>query len=360
MYTTLVKKSRQNDKQIELIVMRSILTVLVVIGHASFYQIETRYGGVHYENQLLALGINDSFFHKCELLLTNFIYGFHMQAFFVLSGILFGKQILKNKWGNLYDLVIDKFKRLILPMLFVYFIWNIPIKLICNFYYDENARVKNIFLHLIDPDCMYLWFLESLFTSFIIVFWVNKYINHKMFQGMVLILLWCLGIYIKMQGYHPLGDPFVYALWLWIGILFEKLFIYIRNVASSIWIIIYVLFWGMNRFAIHINFLYNAIIPLLGVIMIYSVSCSIAYKCYKKKLSCVFGELNEYSFGIYLWAEPINYLFLFVLVDFGSISVLGSNVGAGIFYVIRIVMSVMMSITITYFLKRIEFRIKVY
>lgn len=71
--------------------------MLVVIGHATYYTIKTPFGGIFYTDMMINNNIQDThYFHTLVSLLTNWIYTFHMPAFFALSGTILALQI-KNK-----------------------------------------------------------------------------------------------------------------------------------------------------------------------------------------------------------------------------------------------------------------------
>ena len=75
--------------------MRNLLVILVVIGHATYYDIITPFGGIQYGMLMEEAGIQDTLFHSLTSELTNFIYTFHMPVFIALSGSLFaiGKKL---------------------------------------------------------------------------------------------------------------------------------------------------------------------------------------------------------------------------------------------------------------------------
>ena len=85
--------------------------MLVVIGHATYYDIITPFGGIHYGMIMTELGIQDTCFHVLASELTNFIYTFHMPVFIALSGSLFaiGKRVKADAFLK------KKAKRLLIP-----------------------------------------------------------------------------------------------------------------------------------------------------------------------------------------------------------------------------------------------------
>ena len=95
--------------------MRNLLVILVVVGHATYYDIITPFGGIHYGTVMTELGIQDTCFHQLSCELTNFIYTFHMTIFIALSGSLFaiGKKL------NVSAFIKKKAKRLLIPFFLV-------------------------------------------------------------------------------------------------------------------------------------------------------------------------------------------------------------------------------------------------
>ncbi|MDE6905875.1 MAG: acyltransferase family protein [Lachnospiraceae bacterium] len=82
-------------------IMRIMLTMLVVIGHLSLGRLaNTDCGSMG--NWFVQIQMNQ---------VSNWIYGFHMYAFFFLSGCCFKT----GKFETMDELVKNKFKRLVIP-----------------------------------------------------------------------------------------------------------------------------------------------------------------------------------------------------------------------------------------------------
>lgn len=153
-----------NEREYKYDLMRIFLTLLVVIGHSTYYTILTPFGGIDYNGLMFINGVEDSKVHIIASYFTSLIYLFHMPAFFALSGSLFRKQIISHKWKKLGTLAKNKFERLILPCIFVWICWNIPIKYISNYY--NGVKPQYWITQMMFPECVYLWFLESFFLFF--------------------------------------------------------------------------------------------------------------------------------------------------------------------------------------------------
>ena len=102
-------------------VIRIVLTMLVVIGHANYYNAGNAYGGIYIADQMSAAGIADTVFHGLAEQIKQLIYTFHMPAFFALSGTLFYSQLKNGRFNSVTEVLKNKISRLVVPFVFVYF-----------------------------------------------------------------------------------------------------------------------------------------------------------------------------------------------------------------------------------------------
>lgn len=165
---------------------------------------------------MLANGISDTKVHLAIKIISNYLYSFHMPAFFALSGCLFWNQIKQNRW-TLSSLIGKKFKRLILPLFGTWFFWNIPIKYISGYYL--GVPFSKVLLQLIFPNRVYLWYLESLFLVFVIVYITIKLIHNNSWRLIILLLMYTGGIVLQYYAndYIPFGNPMRYCIWFYLG-----------------------------------------------------------------------------------------------------------------------------------------------
>ena len=214
---------RQEDKDI----LRIILVALVVIGHGTYYNITTKFGGINYGTMMSDASISDTMFHKITSILTNFIYTFHMPAFIALSGSLFSLKKNINTRGT----IIKKTKRLLVPFIAVWIFWNLPVKYFSGYYH--GVSIKGMLLQLIFPSCVYLWYLECLFFVFVIASFVCKLETKK--QIVIVSFCWCIGVilYKGLDQYHVLGDPLYYLLWFYLGYRLENMIEWLKK--HNIW-----------------------------------------------------------------------------------------------------------------------------
>lgn len=96
-------------------VIRIVLTALVVIGHANYYNAGNAYGGIYITDQMSAAGIADTAFHGFADRITQLIYTFHMPAFVALSGTLFYGQIKSGRFSSAIEVAKNKAVGLTVP-----------------------------------------------------------------------------------------------------------------------------------------------------------------------------------------------------------------------------------------------------
>lgn len=362
-----------DKRKTELDILRIILTILVVLGHGSYYTIITRFGGIHYDQLMSNAGVCDTTFHFFLNHFHGWIYSFHMPAFFCLSGAVFGMEVMRHKYQSLRKLLAAKYKRLIIPLFFVWFIWNVPIKVISGYYDVADTLVRNILLQIIFPANVYLWFLEALFIITIFVYLLRKYISDVKIQFWVVVLLNIIGVTLN-QYYRldvPLGNPLRYVLWFWLGNNFEhitqlvlqyglRLF---RNKTLQLLVVGTAFYFGIylviQIFESRIWLVAEMVLAFLGILWSWALALMIAHTLSEKQSEIV-QKSSGLTFGIYLWAEPVNYLFLYLVWQLLGIGFFGIETGAIFIFFIRVVGSVFIAIIITLLLKKTKFPIKAY
>ena len=329
-----------------------VLVILVVIGHSTYYDIITHFGGIKYGMLMKEAGIQDTIFHKFVNEITNYIYTFHMPVFISLSGSLFalGKKI------NMRALIAKKAKRLLIPFFVVWLFWNIPIKYFSGYY--DNVNIGKMIEQMIFPSCVYLWYLECLFFVFIIVYLICKF-NEKT-QIVVVFLCWIIGviIYRKYSQYHFLGDPLYYVLWFYLGYKIESIITWCKS--KKVW---NDLFAGCLILSTLVLFLISSVLQfkILGAVCRYIVNPFFAlvamnYCARKSKNSLVQCACSDYSLGIYLYAEPLNYWLLYVFYNWKGITFFGTEIGALIIYFSRLIITPIIAIGITRILKKLKIK----
>lgn len=146
--------------------IRVFATVLVVIGHASYLTMETKYGGISLpsEYNTTAQRLIDAF--------VRLIYSFHMPLYIALSGAVFA---LSHK-KSFCETVVIKAKRLLLPFVICTIAWVVPVKAFVGYFHKSQNPLKDIiFGQLLLAGNTDMWFLWVLFVVTIISFLINLY-----------------------------------------------------------------------------------------------------------------------------------------------------------------------------------------
>ena len=364
---------RQTDRRYDLDILRILLTILVVLGHASYYTINTKFGGIHYDQILSDMMIQDAGVHKATSLLTEWIYSFHMPAYFCLSGAVFSLELKKNRYSSVSKLIREKAKRLLIPLLFVWFVWNIPIKMLAGYYDGLAHPLMMAVIQIIFPNAVYLWFLEALFFCFIMDYVIEKHIKNVGQQFIIVgtLALIGLGFYKYARQIVPFGNPFRWLIWFWTGHFIDDILNELSKtsknhgfkskkrafVAESF---LFALLYEISFCTASVKWiLINTVMPFVGIIWIWTfariIESALKEEHHKKLLA-----ISQNTYGVYLWAEPLNYLVLSCAMKWFGISVFGTEMGAALIYIVRVVGTVAISVLITNVLRKIRCPIKAY
>ena len=329
--------------------LRLILVICVVVGHGTFYTVSTMFGGIYYGRLMAENGIAQPIIYSYLDIITKFIYTFHMPAFVALSGSLYAFAQPRK----FHEFFLKKFKRLIVPFIVVWIFWNIPIKFISSYY--NGVSIPGIFLQMLMPSNVYLWYLESLFFVFMIMYFLTKLNSNK--QCIIVGFIWAVGLILYRWGYKYsfLGNPLYWCGWFYVGYKIEdiintfKRYHIWNGFKIIIWFIAYCVLFMLNlnyqnkfldAFLNYLFFPFSMIIILNFVVRKYSSDSSIIRK------------LSDYGMGIYLYAEPLNYLILFWAFKNLDLHFFGTNIGCIVIYFLRIVITPIVAIIVVSALKK--------
>lgn len=352
----------KNKRSADYDFIKIILFILVLFGHTAYYQIETNYGKMIYQSQMNTYNISNTNIHIFITNIIDYIYTFHMPAFIALSGFFFNKQMKEDKWV-FKSLVVNKFKKLILPMIFVWIFWNIPIKYISGYY--EGISAFGVFIQIFFPYGVYLWFIESLFIDFIIFYFINKYIKSLLYKNIIVFILFSIGIYYYYRG-NPFPNPLICTLWFYIGMNIDfiikslkKSILYKQGIIILINILLYYTTIDLiDRYSLFGIFFEKSILAICGTIMIWQLKDT--FSKFIDKNSENINKIASYGFGIYLYSDPLNYLIMYITVKLFGIKILGCETAAGILILIRFIIPLFVSVLIVKLLRKLKFQIKAY
>ena len=155
--------------------VKVILMLIVIMGHS----IALWNGNWLNEYHVQAVYKSDSL-----KLLSNWISSFHVPAFVFASAYIFAAKIFGGGYKRYLPFLYKKIKRLLIPYLFVAFVWVMPIT---AFLFPNNGQsILTTYFLGVNPS--QLWFLWMLFWLFVI-YWPLTYFLKNHMPCMVLISL---------------------------------------------------------------------------------------------------------------------------------------------------------------------------
>ena len=108
--------------------------------------------------------------------MKDFINLYQMQLYFFISGYLFYGSLQKKQ--SFLHFIRIKALRLIIPYLFFGFLWMIPIKYLLQIPSIQDQSLTDLSINLLEGiNNGHLWFLNSLFIIFIVLYLPNKWLN---------------------------------------------------------------------------------------------------------------------------------------------------------------------------------------
>ena len=337
--------------------LRVIATILVVIGHCTYFKISTRYGGCDYSY----LFINKSYSFKILNKLTEFIYIFHMPLFIALSGALFEKSLSKGNYSLFIRLLKKKSENLLIPFGVVTVFYAVPIKFISGYFNQSKRIVRDILVgQILIQGNTYLWYLLTLYAIFIIAYFIERTIKIK--QTILLLFLIILSIVSGKIDIKLVSYICQFGLWFYVGMLFEEYRIFFEKKfvsnkkmlfrADIILLIIYTIFsYNLISFPAKVVFSILKII-LAGLLCL--TTYMIAYFASESWIMelKIFNIFRRDSFGIYLYSDPLNYTILMIGATLFGGKIWSNDIYSISFYLFRFFFTLGISILVTELLRK--------
>lgn len=322
--------------------VRFFATLCVVIGHSSYLNIQTGFGGVNYQ---LPSDISPVYFsHIFEILrkLSGWVYGFHMPLFFILSGAVLNIKPLKN-----YDLLVkSKINRLVIPFFVYGFLFMLPVKFLGNFY-NKDSILSAIRAFSFGGESGHLWFLLSLFWCITIFTLIKKSLNKFNISSYAVLLIISLFIQFNYQkipfDFLSLKSGLSYIFYFAVGFNFETIRERFESISKKSLLLLFILFTTLIYIDYRISLFDSFPVIFIRSLWIFILSLvfekffSNVYECNITKI--VFRNL----FNIYLFHDPLNYLFLRLFFS-GRFEIYRSSLGVLFYYVGRTIGVVVISI----------------
>lgn len=340
--------------------LKVIATLLVIIGHCTYYNIQSPYGGI----DLLDNNCGASFSSKLINYLIGFIYTFHMPLFMAISGMCFSLSLQKRKQSLSY-LVKSKWKRLLIPFLGVSIFYSIPLKYLSGYWNNSVHTLHDIlFGQLLLLGNTHLWYVLSLFWIFMVFYFIEPFnlLKHKWVWGLLLLLSW-LGRYMEALGMGFMGFSPAMEHLLYFSIGFYAFNWINKNKPRSIR---FYLSFLVGLFIFYLIFVKcQPLFPQATSVAKYPVitllallgggnALGLSKKLSNKMRSHKFITLlKNNTYELYLYSDPLNYVLIACLPYFISGCFLESNVTAISLFFIRFIFTTVGALLVSLLLTRI-------
>lgn len=278
---------RSSNYLVEINIFRGLLILLVVLGHSVNIFSGDIWIVSNYTNSMF-VGV-----------IQNYIYMFHMPAFFTISGFVYShtsnqKKISVNDYLQLLN---KKIKRVLIPVITI-FVLNIPVQMFLMMRSEEEKNLEGIFYKvLINHDLWHLWFLLALFYMFMVFPIALPLIEKNNYLSLVIFFLLSL---VNVDLPVPyLSQTLYFIFYFYLGFFLRRnniLYSSVRKQQIFVILLIHILI-----FIIKIYYIEGILLSKLLEIISATVSCYLYY-LFVKYLA------NAHSKIITISKEVLNFL----------------------------------------------------
>ena len=350
---------KSNNRDIRIDCAKMIATLLVVIGHSGFFDVDTNIIGLGL--QMSNVIIDVSIVKKIFDVLVGVIYSCHMELFMVLSGMVYFICEYQHKYDDIRLFIENKFRRLILIYILITTCFNIPLALFAG-YFGSKDILRHIVYYFIGFGKNHLWFLIALFIIQIVVKAI--YNNNVLFRftftiSIVLNIVVCK---VTVIEFFYIDRVARYLFWFMLGIIIQRNIGLLEKVnvfEKKVLIFVMLVGWAGTYF-VKIKFINNFIsvflTALAGVAFFVLVSDFISEHCPKVISNRIVSVISKNSFDIYIYGTPVNYIiFAMISVKYSCISPLVLNgIQSALFILLRVCLQITIPISMSAALHRIR------
>lgn len=303
---------------------RTLTMLLVIIGHCTYTNLKTPYGGISYYDNLPSQSI--SLIWKLLGTMVAFIYTFHMPLFMLLSGACFALTI--NKFLRGYDLIQNKAKRLLIPFLYTSLLVSIPLKYISGYYINSVNVLKDIvFGQLLLMGNSHLWFVFSLFWIFLISYILYKFkLTEKRFFLLFLFGISLFATFVNNKGYEFMGvvAAMKHLFYFFLG------FLYLHKFDSLKWggitlllnslgyIVLFLFIWEFGKidtyFVRILRYVFTIVMGIYGSVIMIQISKNVQ-KLPGLTKNTIYRTFSKHSYELYLFSDPFNYVLVYIMYE---------------------------------------------
>ena len=279
---------KKSGYRYDIAMLRLISIIVIVFFHA--------YGMtyVHFTEE-----VNKMYSDLYEAFNQSYLINIAMPLFVVISGYLFGGQLIRNRYQHIGEVFKAKFKRIMMPFFVFTFIFMVT---------TNSLSVKPFY----QWTYWHLWFLPMLFWCFILVFLFKKILlSRHLFLNILIVgtlfFIACFDRFIPMiLGFHNIS---LWLCWFVLGVKmcqYEDVLFTVIKRYHLIWVLLCGYFTLSTCF--YSEYGTNDSISLLTTFL---AIVSIAYVFHEIKwnsIKCLpfLMTLSSYSFGIYIFHNWIE------------------------------------------------------
>lgn len=315
---------------------KAIAMLLVVFGHAQVFS----FGDVSW-----AFPTN-TFRDRLEYIIS-FIYSFHIPLFFAISGALFRTTEDKQMTCGLLLFLKKKAMRLLVPYVGCFLLLLAPARYLVGYYStDLTAGIPILLLDMIGlGDNGHLWFLLTLFLVYVLFYCIDM-LNKR--HKNIVILMSIIILYLISFSIPDRFDTSIrYLMWFGVGYYFDLLYFKrLRQWTANTLLFASILCFFITVFCFctmkRVDGIIEIPISILNTTM--GIFCVLlaSFVCARIQWK-FFRSMEKNSYSIYLFHDPINYLFLFTIDKLVCISSLSEGQYA-VIIALKIVTSLTLSI----------------
>jgi len=254
-------------------------------------------------------------------ILATWMNSFHIYGFTLVSGYLFHYlKCEKTKYDRFVPFVINKFKRLLVPYVFVSLVWAIPFAV---YYFDYSVRDIIIrFGFGVSPN--QLWFLLMLFWIFVIFYPLSDYFKKNNIGGaIVVIIFYGIGLVGQMvlPNIFQVFRACTYISLFWLGFKIRQYGSRVlRKTPVLVWLVADVLLFAITQYLSSfdgsifklIDLGLEFVLHIVGALMSFVILQKLADHL-KWKGSKIFSLFSRNSMPVYLLHQQIVYVLISLL-----------------------------------------------
>lgn len=258
-------------------------------------------------------------------ILARFLNSFHIYTFTFISGYIYSFICFEEgRYNNNVKFWKNKFKRLVVPYIFMTLLWGLPVYY--HFFTTDIWNIMEKFFLADSPE--QLWFLLMIFWVFVIYHFISRWIDkHFMICTLLIAALYLIGtIWDYTLDYFQFFKGLQFILFFHVGVCWRKFSggdCRIYKIPSALLATVHVFLFALQIYVSGLH--HDMIIKLLdlgltsflhiyGAFAWFVIFQKAVYKKYIRECSIV-RYVSKYGMSIYLIHQQIIYFVLNIVMN---------------------------------------------